>query len=193
MLELVCATSNKHKLLEFQQASGPDVLVRGCDSLDCPETGDSFESNALQKALCYNAAADAEWLFADDSGLEVDALGGAPGIFSARYAGREADDAGNNRLLLKNLSGIPRSQRTARFVCAIALLHQGKLATTFRGEAEGLVLRRHSGRRGFGYDPLFHFPPLGKSFGRLPPEVKWAHSHRGRAYRAMLEWFRANS
>ena len=193
MLELVCATSNKHKLLEFQRASGPAVLVHGCESLDCPETGDSFESNALQKALCYSAASSAEWLFADDSGLEVDALGGAPGILSARYAGHNGGDVDNNRLLLANLQGVPRDRRTARFVCAIALLKHGELAATFRGEVEGLVLHRHSGRQGFGYDPLFHYPPLGKSFGRVPAEVKWTHSHRGKAYRAMLEWIQPKS
>ena len=190
MLHLVCATSNRHKLLEFQRASGSGVVVRGCDSRDCPETGDTFEANALQKALCYSTAAEAEWLFADDSGLVVDALGGAPGILSARYAGLDGDDAANNRLLLRNLENVPRPDRTARFVCAIALLRHGVLAGMFRGEVEGIVLRRHSGRQGFGYDPLFHFPPLGKSFGRLPAEVKWEHSHRGKAYRAMLAWLR---
>ena len=159
MLELVCATSNKHKLLEFQRASGSGVLVRGCDPRDCPETGDSFEANALQKALCYSRWADAGWLFADDSGLEVDALDGAPGILSARYAGPNSSDTANNRLLLRRLETVPRQQRTARFVCAIA-----------------------------GYDPLFHYPPTGKSFGQLLPAVKWEHSHRGKAYRAMLGW-----
>ena len=188
MLELVCATSNKHKLLEFQRASGSGVLVRGCDPRDCPETGDSFEANALQKALCYSRWADAGWLFADDSGLEVDALDGAPGILSARYAGPNSSDTANNRLLLRRLETVPRQQRTARFVCAIALLRDGAVAATFRGEVKGRILRRHSGNRGFGYDPLFHYPPTGKSFGQLLPAVKWEHSHRGKAYRAMLGW-----
>ena len=187
MLELVCATSNKHKLLEFQQA-GPGIRIRGCVSRDCPETGDTFEANALQKALCYAVAERAEWLFADDSGLEVDALGGAPGIRSARYAGEDSDDLQNNRLLLSRLQDTPRERRTARFVCAIALLRDGAHVATFRGKAEGLILHRHSGRKGFGYDPLFHYPPLGMSFGRLPRETKWLHSHRGEAYRAMLAW-----
>lgn len=190
MLVLACATSNNHKLKEFQQASGPDVAVRGCPSRDCPETGNTFEANALQKALCYSSTCGAEWLFADDSGLEVDALGGAPGILSARFAGSDGDDAANNRLLLRRLADVPREQRTARFVCAIALLRHGEPAATFRGEVEGLVLRRHSGRGGFGYDPLFHYPPLGKSFGRLTAQAKWEHSHRGKAYKAMLKWFR---
>ncbi len=193
MLELVCATSNRHKLREFQQASGSDVAVRGCEPLACPETGSTFEANALQKASCYSAATGAPWLFADDSGLEVDALGGEPGILSARYAGADADDLANNRLLLASLSSVPWKERTARFVCAIALLRDGALAATFRGVAEGLVLRRHSGTHGFGYDPLFYFPPLRKSFGRLPAAEKWQHSHRGKAYRAMLGWIRQRS
>ena len=188
MLELTCATSNRHKLREFQEAAGTGVLVRGCASRDCPETGDTFEANALQKALCYSEAAGGEWLFADDSGLEVDALDGAPGILSARYGGSGASDEANNRRLLKNLDGVPRDRRTARFVCAIALLRHGQHAATFRGVAEGLVLFRHSGSRGFGYDPLFYYPPLRKSFGRLSAAAKWDHSHRGHAYRAMLAW-----
>ena len=192
MLELVCATSNKHKLSEFQRAE-PEMRIRGCAPRDCPETGDTFEANALQKALCYAVAEQVEWLFADDSGLEVDALGGAPGILSARYAGEGCSDVDNNRLLLHSLQNVPRERRTARFVCTIALVHQGAHIATFRGEVEGLVLSRHSGREGFGYDPLFHFPPLGTSFGRLPRDVKWRYSHRGRAFRDMLAWLREHA
>jgi len=192
MIELVCATSNKHKLAEFQRAE-PEIRIRGCASRDCPETGDTFEANALQKALCYAVAERVEWLFADDSGLEVDALDGAPGILSARYAGEGCSDLDNNRLLLHRLQNVPRERRTARFVCAIALVHRGAHIATFRGEVEGLVLRRHSGREGFGYDPLFHFPPVGTSFGRLPGEVKWQYSHRGKAFRDMLAWLRKDA
>lgn len=188
MLELVCATSNKHKLLEFQRASGSGVVIQGSQARDCPETGSSFEENAVQKALCYSRWSESEWLFADDSGLEVDALGGAPGILSARYAGPGSSDDANNRLLLRRMEKVPSPQRSARFVCAIALLRNGSVAAMFRGKVEGFILHRHSGRRGFGYDPLFHYPPKGKSFGRLPSEVKWEHSHRGKAYRAMLAW-----
>ena len=187
MLELVCATSNEHKLLEFQKMS-LGVPIRGCAPRDCPETGDTFEANALQKALCYAVAEQAEWLFADDSGLEVDALGGAPGIRSARYAGEGSDDLENNRLLLRKLEGVPRERRTARFACAIALVRHGAHVATFRGEVEGHILLRPSGREGFGYDPLFHCPLVGSSFGRVPKRVKWQHSHRGEAYRAMLGW-----
>ena len=193
MLELVCATSNPNKLLEFQQASGSDVLVRGCEPRDCPETADSFEGNALQKALCYSRGNNSEWLFADDSGLVVDALAGAPGVHSARFAGEPANYAANNRLLLRRLAGVRRRDRQARFVCCIALLHRGSLAATFRGEVEGLILQRESGKQGFGYDPLFYYPRLRTSFGRLPREEKWNHSHRGRAYRAMLRWIQAQS
>jgi len=190
MLELVCATSNQHKLLEFRNAAGADVLLRGCLSRDCPETGDTFEANALEKAMCYASAEGAEWLFADDSGIEVDALGGAPGVLSARFAGPECDDLANNRLLLQRLDDVPTHERTARFVCSIALVKDGNPVATFRGQVDGRILRRHSGCRGFGYDPLFHYPPLRKSFGRLSNEAKWKHSHRGKAYRAMLAWIR---
>lgn len=190
MLELVCATSNRHKLLEFRAAAGADVLVRGCLRRECPETGATFEANALEKAICYASAEKVEWLFADDSGIEVDALGGAPGVLSARFASPECDDLANNRLLLRRLLHVPTHERTARFVCSIALVRDGEPVATFRGEVEGRILRKHSGRRGFGYDPLFHYPPLGKSFGRLSSESKWAHSHRGKAYRAMLAWIR---
>ena len=188
MIELVCATSNEHKLLEFRRASEPQVLVTGSDPRDCPETGDSFEANAVQKALCYNLGANAEWLFADDSGLEVEALDGAPGIHSARFAGPGSTDQVNNRLLLRKLAAVPPAQRGARFVCVIALLYKGSVAQTFRGEVEGSILRRHSGGRGFGYDPLFHYPPMRKSFGCLSAGEKWKYSHRGKAYRAMLGW-----
>ena len=166
------------------------MLVRGCEPRDCPETADTFEGNALQKAYCYSQASDSEWLFADDSGLVVDALGGAPGIHSARFAGQPGNYAANNRLLVHRLAGVRRRDRRARFVCCIALLHRGRLAATFRGEVEGLILQRQSGQQGFGYDPLFYYPRLRKSFGRLPSEEKWNHSHRGRACRAMLRWIR---
>ena len=188
MLDLVCATSNPHKLREFQLAAASGVSIRGCTAADCPETGESFEENAVQKAHCYFTTSPSEWLFADDSGLEVDALHGAPGILSARFAGPGASDSENNALLLRKLAGVPRARRTARFVCAIALLHDGVLEHTFRREVEGLILYRRSGWNGFGYDPLFHYPPLQCSFGQLAPEAKWELSHRGQAFRAMLDW-----
>ena len=192
MLELACATSNRGKLREFRLASGREISIAGCPPADCPETGRTFEENAVQKALCYHAAHPCEWLFADDSGLEVDFLDGAPGIFSARFAGPAASDRENNLLLLSKLEGVPPGRRTARFVCAIALLRDGKLASTFRGEAAGRILERRAGSQGFGYDPLFYFPPLDASFGNMSGETKWQHSHRGQAFRAMLAWLREN-
>lgn len=192
MFELVCATSNLGKLAEFRLASGTDISIAGCPAVDCAETGATFEANALQKALCYHRENPAAWLFADDSGLEVDALEGAPGIHSARFAGPAASDRENNMLLLRSLSRVPPERRTARFVCTIALLHDGRLAGTFRGTVEGRILRRGSGNQGFGYDPLFYYPPLRASFGHIPAHMKWQHSHRGHAFRAMLAWLRDN-
>lgn len=185
---LFCATSNRHKLAEFRTSCGDSVIIRKCPVTNCPETGDTFEANALQKAACYYRAVAAEWLFADDSGLAVDALDGAPGICSARYAGPGCSDDDNNRLLVRKLQAVPDSRRTARFICAIALLHNGRLVKTFRGEAEGLILRAPAGTKGFGYDPLFHFPPLGTSFGCVDRDLKWLHSHRGKAFRSMMDW-----
>lgn len=193
MIELVCATGNKGKLREFEEASGDEFSIRGCAPLDCPETGNSFAANASQKALCYSKHIDAEWLFADDSGLVVDALDGEPGIYSARYAGEHSDDQANNRLLLENLRGVPRDKRTARFVCAIALIRSGEVEACFDGQVEGYILEEPQGDAGFGYGPLFYFAPLGRSFGVASADEKWHYSHRGNAFRQMLTWLRQNT
>ncbi len=193
MIELVCATGNKGKLREFEEASGDNFSVRGCPPLDCPETGNSFEANARQKALCYSNQVEAEWLFADDSGLVVDALNGEPGIYSARYAGEPSDNQANNELVLENLQGIAREERTARFVCAIALTRFGQAAACFQGTVEGYILDGPEGDGGFGYDPLFYFPPLGTSFGSATAKDKWRYSHRRNAFRQMLAWLSANT
>jgi len=197
-LELFCATANSNKLREFRQAGAEGILVRGLPPCDCPEEGSTFEENAVSKALCYSRCEQLgtreedeqggpePLVFADDSGLVVDALGGRPGIYSARFAGSDASDEENNALLLKQLSGVPREKRTARFVCCIALVRGSVLLKTFQGEAEGLVLDRPTGSGGFGYDPLFFFPPLGEGFAELSAETKWKHSHRGAAFRQML-------
>jgi XTP/dITP diphosphohydrolase len=151
----------------------------------CEENGDTFEANAVKKALYYSKHAPV-LLFADDSGLEVDSLGGAPGIRSARYSGENATDYDNNALLLANLVNQPR--RRARFICAIALAEAGRLVKTFHGTVEGEVLRSTRGTEGFGYDPLFYYPPLGCSFGEIPAERKMMVSHRGAAVRAMADY-----
>ncbi len=154
-MTVYCATSNKGKLREFQLAA-PDFDVQQLPRPVAPpdETGETFEENAIGKAEYYGSFTDG-YLFADDSGLEVDALGGAPGVHSARYAGPEATDADNNALLLQRLSGI--ADRGARFVCVIALVKDGKLVRTFRGAVEGRIIDAPRGSGGFGYDPLFYY------------------------------------
>ncbi|MCA8912736.1 MAG: non-canonical purine NTP pyrophosphatase [Planctomycetes bacterium] len=120
-------------------------------------------------------------VMADDSGLEVDVLGGAPGVISARYAGKHGDDAANNRLLLKNLKGVPPEKRKARFVCEIALASPEGILFTVRGTVEGRIIDEERGGGGFGYDPLFFYPPLDQTFGEIPAEEKNKISHRSQA------------
>jgi XTP/dITP diphosphohydrolase len=185
-----CATGNPGKLREFRLAAerfGIDVLeLPGFKQIPaCEETGRTFEENAILKARYYGQYAPG-LLFADDSGLEVDALYKAPGVMSARYAGPGATDAMNNALLLGNMRG--REDRRARFVCVIALANRGELIRTFRGVVEGEILDAPRGTEGFGYDPLFHFPPYGRAFGEVSLEEKMAVSHRGKALTAMFRF-----
>ena len=185
-----CATSNPGKLQEFRLAAPAGIRIVPAGPLDCPETGRSFEENAVQKALCY-AAHIGDLVFADDSGLEVDALGGEPGIRSARYAGPDATDEQNRAVLVEKLRAagiVPGKRPGARFTCVIALAQPGRLLATFHGAVEGEILSAPLGAGGFGYDPLFYFPPLGLTFAQMSSEEKLAHSHRGKAFRAMLEW-----
>lgn len=185
---LWCATTNAGKLREFRLA-GADVqaLPAMPEIPPSPEDGTTFEENAAQKAIYYSGFADG-LLFADDSGLEVDALGGEPGVYSARYAGEHAGDEANNRLLLERMEG--QVDRRARFVCVIALAEAGKLVRTFRGTVEGEILREARGSGGFGYDPLFFYPPFEQTLAEIPAENKFAVSHRGHALREMLVWLR---
>ena len=193
-MKLWCATGNPGKLREFRLAGHvlqieveplPDLKT-----IEPPEeTGDTFEANAILKAEFYSQFA-AGPLFADDSGLAVDAQGGAPGVLSARYAnsglaGHDADEA-NNQLVLTNLAA--HADRTARFVCVIALAEKGKVIRTFRGEVEGQLLHEAKGTGGFGYDPLFYYAPFGCTFGEAASERKFDVSHRGNALRQMLEY-----
>jgi XTP/dITP diphosphohydrolase len=151
----------------------------------CEETGATFEENAIQKALYYSKHCDG-YLFVDDSGLEVDALGGAPGVYSARFAGTGASDDANNRLLLERMRGI--EDRAARFVSVVALAKSGHLIQTFQGQVEGLLLDEPRGTNGFGYDPLFFYPPFGCTTGEAPLERKMEISHRAKALRAMRDY-----
>ena len=189
-MRLYCATTNPGKLREFRLALADSfevVSLPGLGSLPpCEETGETFEENAIQKALYYSKHCDG-LLFVDDSGLEVDALGGAPGVYSARYAGPDATDEANNRLLLDRMRGVP--ERTARFVCVVVLAESGRLVRTFRGEVEGQLTDEARGSNGFGYDPLFFYPPFGCTFGEAALERKMEVSHRSKALHSLLEYF----
>jgi XTP/dITP diphosphohydrolase len=188
-LRLYCATTNPGKLREFRLALAGSVQVEALPELGsiepCEETGATFEENAVQKALYYSRDCDV-LLFVDDSGLEVDALRGEPGVYSARYAGLGASDEANNRLVLDRMRGI--RERTARFVCVVALAKSGQLVRTFRGEVEGLLADEPRGSNGFGYDPLFYYPPFGCTFGEAPLERKMEVSHRSRALHSMRDY-----
>jgi len=161
------------------------------------EDGLTFEANARKKAEFYSKHAEGEIVIADDSGLEVDALQGAPGVRSARYAADEhgapedagnSDDEANNARLLRELHEVPDEFRTGRFVCVIAAARNGHTLATFHGKAEGVILHAPRGANGFGYDPLFYFPQIGKTFAELTAEEKSGFSHRGAAFRAFLAW-----
>jgi XTP/dITP diphosphohydrolase len=185
---LYCATGNPGKLREFRLAAGHAPveieLVPGFRELPAAiEDGATFEENAVKKALHYARHVDG-LLFADDSGLAVDALGGAPGVYSARYSGEGATDESNNALLLRNLRGI--DNRAARFVCAIALVEGGKVRGVYHGSVEGRIIDDARGPHGFGYDPLFWYEPFGCTFGEASDAQKFEVSHRGQALRAML-------
>jgi XTP/dITP diphosphohydrolase len=187
-VKLYCATGNAGKLREFRLAARNwsvdlELLPGFRDLPPAVEDGTTFEENAARKALHYAAFADGP-VFADDSGLEVDALGGAPGVLSARYAGVQGGDEANNRLLLENLRGV--EDRSARFVCAIALVRDGRVVGTWRGAAPGRIIDAPRGSGGFGYDPLFWYEPFGCTFGEATADQKLEVSHRGQALRAML-------
>lgn len=193
-MTLYCATTNPGKIAEFVAASSDAMKIVPLPGMSgippCEETGSTFEDNAIQKALHYGPYIDG-WLFAEDSGLEVDALGGAPGVYSARFAGPQATDEDNNELLLKRLRD--SDNRGARFVCVIALVRGGKNPATFRGHVEGEILTGPRGVEGFGYDPLFYYPPFGCSFGEVSQVKKQTVSHRAKAFYAMRDYLKRNS
>jgi XTP/dITP diphosphohydrolase len=186
---IYCGTSNRGKLREFQLAA-PDFELRAVEAPPPEEHGATFEETAREKALYYAAHAPG-WVFADDSGLEVDALGGAPGVHSARFAGGNANDDRNNSLLLERLRGV--KNRAARFVCVIALARDGRVEQTFRGAVEGRIIDAPRGQRGFGYDPLFFYEPFGCTFGEATDAQKMQVSHRAQALQAMFDFLRKKS
>ena len=187
MTRLYACSSNRNKLAEFALAAGDGVEILplpAIDRLAAPEeTGETFQQNAVLKAVYYSRFTHAP-VFADDSGLEVDALGGAPGVLSARFAGAQATQAENNALLLERLENAAR--REARFITVLALAQSGQLLRTSVGSVEGEILRQSRGAHGFGYDSLFLYPPLARSFAELSDMEKFAVSARGNALRALL-------
>jgi XTP/dITP diphosphohydrolase len=199
MKHVLIATSNPGKLRDFAGAAaryGIDVRqIPNFASLPpVVEDGATFEANARKKAEAYGCCVPREIVIADDSGLEVDALGGAPGVHSARYAADEphladsnTDDELNNAKLIREIKRVPPEGRKGRFVCVIAAARDGK-TLVFEGKAEGMILDSPRGANGFGYDPLFFFPQIGKTFAELSAEEKAKYSHRGAAFRKFLEW-----
>jgi len=193
---VVLASRNRGKISEYRrmlEQAGFSVMgmdQAGADSgLELPEEGDTFEANALQKASALQKITGG-WTLGDDSGLEVDALGGAPGVFSARYSGSDergpARDRANCRKLLEELEDIPDDRRTARFVCAIAMPGPGGAVITSRGTCEGRIIRTPRGESGFGYDPVFVADGYDRTMAELSMDEKNRISHRGRALRALV-------
>lgn len=199
-MRLLIATRSAHKLDEIRSILGADgpFKVISLDDVDLPpdppddelEPFDTFEANALSKARWYGRHSGLITV-ADDSGLEVDALDGAPGVRSKRFAPGDAvgaeRDAANNRHLLERLSGIPEAERAARYVCAVALVDPAGREEVLRGTVEGRILEAPAGQGGFGYDPLFYVPDLDRTFAQASPAEKHARSHRGRAFRALAD------
>jgi XTP/dITP diphosphohydrolase len=189
MTAIVVATRNRGKVMEIAAAlAALPVEIVSLDQFpaipDAEESGDTFTANAILKATHY-ALHTGQPCLADDSGLEVDALNGAPGVYSARYAGPEADDAANNAKLLAALAGVPESGRTGRFRCVLAYVDPDGTLLTAEGTCEGLILAEPRGTSGFGYDPLFFFPGTGKTLAEMAVADKNAVSHRGQALRNM--------
>ena len=203
MSKIYLATTNPGKLREFQEAAQSlainlELLPRLQDLPPAIEDGDTFEQNARIKAEHYSLRVPAELVLAEDSGLSVDQLGGAPGVYSARYAsvlqGKTAghmnsDDEDNNRALVSQLEGLPSGKHAGKYVCVIAVARNGETLACFVGEAPGELLTAPRGTGGFGYDPLFLFPALGKTFAELTLDQKRQYSHRGKAFRQFLDWY----
>jgi XTP/dITP diphosphohydrolase len=202
---ILIATSNPGKLRDFSGAGarhGVEIAAIPDFSFlpTVVEDGLTFEANARKKAEAYSGYVPGEIVVADDSGLEIDALHGAPGVHSARYAAPDlhnkepheadanTDDEANNARVLRELKDVPPPQRTGRFVCILAAARDGRTLATFCGTADGIILDAPRGTNGFGYDPLFYFPQIGKTFAELTAEEKSKYSHRGAAFRRFLEW-----
>jgi XTP/dITP diphosphohydrolase len=198
---LFVATTSQGKLADFREAAEEYQLA--IDPIPAlrtipapPEDGETFAANAISKAIYYSNFAPGEVVIADDSGLEVDALHGAPGVRSARFAAdndltdspdaNDNTDVWNNIVLLQKLEGVPADRRTARYRCVLAAARDGQLLLTAEGSVDGLILEAPHGTGGFGYDPLFYLPDLDQTMADLDTGVKFAISHRGLAFAALL-------
>jgi XTP/dITP diphosphohydrolase len=190
--DLLLASQNPGKLAEMRQlVKGLPYRVVGPTDLgifDAPEeTGKSFVENAILKARHY-ARKSGLLTVADDSGIAVEALDGAPGLYSSRFGGEGATDADRNRLLLEKLAGVPPERRGARFTSAVAVVRDGEVVFQTEASVEGRIADAPRGPNGFGYDPLFFYPPFGRTFGEVPPEKKARVSHRGQAFARLREF-----
>jgi XTP/dITP diphosphohydrolase len=193
MIEILAATTNRgkvreiealfvHSALQVKLYFLPDFNI----AADCPETGRTFLENAIAKSLFYSKFVPGIYTIADDSGLAVEALAGAPGIYSSRYSGPGATDEKNIAKLLEQLKDI--KNRKARFVTTVCLSKNGQIIKTFTGEVEGIIIDEKRGSGGFGYDPVFYYPPLKKTFAQLSTEEKNRISHRARAFQKLKEF-----
>ena len=195
---ILVATSNAGKLRDFAGAAAPHgIQLEGLPGFSTiplvEEDGLTFEANARKKAEAYSACAPGCLVIADDSGLAVDALDGAPGLHSARYASgtsdANADDVANNAKLLRELGKLANAPRTGRFICVIAAACDGETLATFTGEVSGQILTAPRGSGGFGYDPLFFVAEAYKTFAEMNASEKATYSHRGAAFRKFLDWY----
>lgn len=188
---LLVSTRNAHKVVEIREILGTAFHVSDLSIIppvpEVEETGATFEENAALKALAVSAQFNG-WVIADDSGLEVDALGGAPGVHSARFSGDHATDASNRSLLLEKLEFVRGKERSARFRCVIALSKGSKVLATFSGSVEGVIINQEKGEGGFGYDSLFVPDGYCETFAQLGAEVKNTLSHRARALEQLKAW-----
>lgn len=189
-MKLLIASNNAHKVREIEEILSDyfDEMVTLREAglvIDVVEDGRTFRENAVKKAMETLEKSGFDAALADDSGLCVDALDGAPGVYSARYAGEGHDDTANNDLLMERMKAVPDEKRTCRFVSCIALARKGRPVLVAEGKAEGLLLRAPAGENGFGYDPYFFYPPFNKSFAELTAQEKNSVSHRRAALDAL--------
>ena len=195
---LYIASTNPGKLRDFSLAAsrhGIEILpIPGLNGIEAPaEDGLTFADNASEKAIYYSRFLRGEMVLADDSGLEVEFLNGAPGVRSARFAAdagfdeAQTPDANNNLFLLQQLGGVADRERGARYRCALAVAQDGQPLIVAEGAVDGRILTAPQGRGGFGYDPLFYVPALDRTMAEIDDQARWTHSHRGQAFRALLE------